>query len=306
MLKLSANDLERRIDDFVKEYLKDKSPETAGTYRRSLNEFQRWFTLDKGAFQFRVEDVERYKTYLSETRGLHQVSISTYLTALRRLCQYLMDIGLLETNPARAVKGNRRPSTHSRSVLTDAEIELLINVVDTSTQIGKRDKAIIYFMLFTGLSEIEVVRANVGDLEQTLMGWYLRVQGKGRTAKDQQVPVEQKVVTCIQEYLSSRTKLHPDAPLFVSHGHRSDGKRLNTRSIRSRINHHLEKCQIKRAGISPHSLTHTAPLLWLNNGMSLEEVRERMRHGTIETTMIYFKKKGLINRSPEELKELGL
>ncbi|HUF11413.1 MAG TPA: phage integrase N-terminal SAM-like domain-containing protein, partial [Rhodothermales bacterium] len=112
-LKLTSVELEQRLDDFVATYLQDKSPETIGTYRRSLNEFQRWFAGQRPRFLFRVEDIEAYKQYLMKTRGLHQVSVSTYLTALRRFAQYLVDAGLLEDNPARAVKGNRRPSTHS-------------------------------------------------------------------------------------------------------------------------------------------------------------------------------------------------
>jgi site-specific recombinase XerD len=305
-LNLSVSELNRRIDDFVKEYLKDKSPETAGTYRRSLNEFQRWFLQQKGGFKFTTDGIESYKSYLMNQRGLHQVSVSTYLTALRRLCQYLVDIGMLAENPARTVKGNRRPSTHSRAILTEAEVDKLIEVIDTETQIGKRDQAIVYLMLFAGLSEIELIRANVQDLEQTLMGWYLRVQGKGRTVKDQQVPIDKPVMEKVQQYLDSRKRLQPDGPLFVSHGHRSEGQRLNTRSVRSRINLHLRTAEIKRPGVTPHSLTHTAALLWLNNGMSVEEVRERMRHGTVETTMIYFKKQGLLKMDPEELKKLNL
>ena len=303
-LKLSISELNRRIEDFVKEYLKDKSPETAGTYRRSLNEFERWFAQQQGAFRFTTEGVEAYKTYLMKTRGLHQVSVSTYLTALRRLCQYLVDIGLIPENPARSVKGNRRPSTHSRAVLTQQEVDLLLKAIPVATSIGKRDLAIVYMMLYAGLSEIELIRANVQDLEQTLMGWYLRVQGKGRTVKDQQVPIDPPVMKKVQEYLDTRKRVHPEDPLFVSHGHRSDGNRLNTRSVRSRINMHLQEATIKRPGVTPHSLTHTAALLWLNNGMSVDEVRERMRHGTIETTMIYFKKQGLLKLDPEEMKKL--
>ncbi len=303
-LDVSVSELNRRIEDFVKEYLKDKSPETAGTYRRALNEFERWFALQKGKFRFTTDGVEAYKTYLMETRGLHQVSVSTYLTSLRRLCQYLVDIGMLADNPARSVKGNRRPSTHSRAVLTQSEVDLLLDAIPEGTTIGKRDRAIIYMMLFAGLSEIELIRANTQDLEQTLMGWYLRVQGKGRTVKDQQVPIDPPVMKKIQEYLDTRKRVHPEDPLFVSHGHRSEGQRLNTRSVRSRINLHLQEAGVKRPGVTPHSLTHTAALLWLNNGMSLDEVRERMRHGTIETTMIYFKKQGLLKLDPEEIKKL--
>ncbi len=306
-LRLTLTEVQRRIRDFLREYLKEKSPETVGTYRRSLHEFERWFVLQKraGGFHFTVEGVKAYKKHLMETRGLHQVSVSTYLTALRRFCQYLVDIGLLTENPAREVKGNRRPSTHSRSVLTKTEIDRLLETVDAVTQIGKRDRAIIYLMLFAGLSEIEIVRADVQDLEQTLMGWYLRVQGKGHTVKDQQVPIDPPVMDAIRLYLDTRGRIRPEDPLFVSHGHRSEGQRLNTRSVRSRISGYLKEAGLKRPGITPHSLTHTAALLWLNDGMSVEEVRQRMRHGTLDTTMIYFKKQGLLTRDPEELKDLG-
>lgn len=304
-LTLTLGELEKRLEDFEREYLKEKSKETIGTYMRSLNEFERWFVQQRGTFHFSEKGVEDYKRYLMDTRELSQVSVSTYLTALRRFCQYLVDIGLLEKNPAQAVKGNRRPSSHSRSVLTQSEIEQLLSSLDTTTQIGKRDEAIIYLMLFGGLSEIEIVRADYQDFEKTLLGWFLRVQGKGRTVKDQQVPVDERVADKIERYLKTRGRIAADDPLFVSHGHRSDGARLNTRSVRSRINQHLKSAEIKRKGISPHSLTHTAALIWLNEGMDVEEVKRRMRHGTLDTTMIHFKKQGLLKRDPEELKELS-
>ncbi|HET6569020.1 MAG TPA: site-specific integrase [Rhodothermales bacterium] len=302
-LKLSTAEVERRIGDFLREYLKDKSPETVGTYRRALNEFERWFAQQKGRFQFTPEGVEAYKHYLMETRGLHQVSVSTYLTSLRRLCQYLVDIGLLTENPAQAVKGNRRPGSHSRSVLASTEVEQLLGSLDTGSQIGKRDRAIVYMMLFAGLSEIEIVRADIVDLEQTLMGWFLRVQGKGHTVKDQQVPIDPPVMDAIRLYLDTR-RFRPEDPLFASHGYRSEGERLNTRSVRSRIKHWLKQAGITRRGVTPHSLTHTAALIWLNDGMPVDEVRRRMRHGTLDTTMIYFRQQGLLTRTPDELKDI--
>lgn len=303
-LNLSLGEVRRRIEDFEREYLKDKSPETVGTYRRALNEFERWFVRQKGRFQFTRDGIESYKAYLMKERELSQVSVSTYLTAIRRLCQYLTDIGLLNENPARDVKGNRRPGTHSRAVLTESEIEKLIDSLDVTTKIGLRDRAIIFLMLYAGLSEIEVIRANVKDIDHTLLGHFLRVQGKGRRVKDQQVPIDQNVMDAIQAYLESRGRVRPDEPLFVSHGHRSEGERLNTRSVRSRINEYLSGAGVKRRGVTPHSLTHTAALIWLNDGMSIDEVQRRMRHGTLDTTMIYYRKQGLLKRDPDELKEI--
>jgi integrase/recombinase XerC/integrase/recombinase XerD len=302
-LELSLRELREHLQAFVEEYLEDKSDETVGTYRRSLNSFEKWFTRQP-AFRFLEDQIRDYKRYLMEERELSQVSVSTYLTALRRFCQYLTDVGLLDENPAQGVKGNRRPDTHSRSVLTESDIDALLDVLGDATQIDKRDTAIVYLMLYAGLSEIEIVRANTEDLEHTLMGPVLRVQGKGRTVKDQQAPLDEPVLEAIEAYLDTRDQLKPEAPLFVSHGHRSEGKRLNTRSIRSRINGYLRDAGIKRKGVTPHSLTHTAALIWLNDGMALEEVKQRMRHGTLDTTMIYYKKQGLLKRDPEELEEL--
>lgn len=296
-LDLSISELRLRIKDFLREYLRDRSPETVGTYRRSLNEFDRWFVLESSRCRFISSDIEQYKTYLLQDKGLHQVSISTYLTAVRRLCQYLVDIGLLRDNPARSVKGNRRPTAHSRKVLSQPDIETLLSSLQTETAIDLRDRAMIYLMLYGGMSEIEIVRADVQDLDQTLLGWYLRVQGKGRTVKDQQVPVDPPVINAIRLYLDARGRIRPEDPLFVSHGHRSDGQRLNTRSVRSRINDSLNSAGVKKPGISPHSLTHTAALIWLNNGMSVDDVRQRMRHGTMDTTMIYLRQQGLLSRA---------
>lgn len=293
-LELSLSELQVRIQEFLREYLREKSPETIGTYRRSLNEFERWFVKQKGAFRFRTSEIESYKEYLMTERGLHQVSVSTYLTAIRRLCQYLTEIGLLEENPALVVRGNRRPSFHSRKVLSQSEVDRLLISLPRATEIDLRDRAIVFVMLFAGLSEIEIVRADLQDLEQTLMGWFLRTQGKGHTIKDQQVPIDPPVMDAIRLYLDARGRIRPEDPIFVSHGHRSDGQRLNTRSVRGRINHHLKVAGLKKPGISPHSLTHTAALLWLNDGMPIDEVRERMRHGTLDTTMIYFKQQGLM------------
>jgi integrase/recombinase XerC/integrase/recombinase XerD len=302
-LSLSLRELRDHLQAFQDDYLADKSDETVGTYRRSLNSFEKWF-VQQNDFQFTEDDIRAYKTYLMEERDLSQVSVSTYLTALRRFCQYLTDVGELSENPATAVKGNRRPDTHSRAVLTEQDIEALEEVLGTTTQIDKRDTAIVSLMLYAGLSEIEIVRANVEDLEHTLMGPVLRVQGKGRKVKDQEAPLDEPVLEAVEAYLDTRDDVHPEDPLFVSHGHRSGGERLKTRSVRSRINGYLRKADIKRKGVTPHSLTHTAALIWLNDGMPLEEVKQRMRHGTLDTTMIYYKKQGLLKRDPEELEEL--
>ncbi|MFW5973077.1 MAG: tyrosine-type recombinase/integrase, partial [Bacteroidota bacterium] len=202
-------------------------------------------------------------------------------------CQYLVDRGVIESNPVHGVRGNARPAEHSRAVLEATEVDALLTAMPTGSDLDKRDLAIVYLMLYAGLSEVEVARADIGDLEQTLLGWFLNVQGKGRSAKDQQVPLDPPVMEKIRIYLDARGRIRPDKPLMISHGRRSGGTRLTTRAIRARINGHFRRAGITRKDVTPHSLTHTAAVLWLSSGMSEEEVRRRMRHGTLDTTRIY-------------------
>lgn len=284
---MTSAEIRTRIADFLRDAAEELSPETIGTYRRSLNEFERWMTARGGRFHFTTEDAQAYRAYLEEERSLSPVSVSTYLTALRRFCHHLVMRAVIDENPVASVRGNPRPVAHTREVLDAEEIARLHSVLDGASQIEKRDAVIVYLMLYAGLSEIELARADIGDLEQTLMGWYLRVQGKGRTSKDQQVRIDGPVMERIRIYLDSRGRIRPEKPLVTSHGRRSTGTRLNTRSIRSRIRKLFADALIDRTGVTPHSLTHTAAVLWLQNGMSEEEVRERMRHGTLDTTRIY-------------------
>lgn len=293
---MSLGELRKRMHDFRVEYLKNRSKDTIGTYGRSLNEFERWFIMLGGRSRFTKEDIQQYKDHLEGTKRLSESSVSTYLTAVRKFFEYLVSIGVLKENPAIGVKGNRRPTSHSRQPLTESEVSQLLEHVEENTQIGKRDTAIIYLMMYAGMSEIEIVRADRADLDQTFFGVHLRIQGKGRTKKDQQVPVDPIVMEKLDQYLETNGRMRPETPLFISHGHRSEGARLNTRSVRSRITECLRRAGIQRPGISPHSLTHTAPLIWLNQGMSVEEVKRRMRHGSIETTMIHSRKQELLKR----------
>ena len=102
-LYLSSDDLRQRLDAFAGEFLDGRSPETVGTYRRALREYERFAATRRAAgapVAFDAVGAEDYRHHLVSVRGLSQVSISTYLTALRRFGQYLVAAGLIEENPA--------------------------------------------------------------------------------------------------------------------------------------------------------------------------------------------------------------
>ncbi len=294
-VRLSRKRLSGLYDGFVRS-LAEKRPETKGTYERSLREFLRWTAKD-GKCLFRVADVERYKKYLARRRKLSDVSVSTYLTALRQFCEFLIGAGVLAGNPAKEVRGNARPMDHSREIIGYQDVERLLAAVQTDTDRGARDFAILKAMLGCGLSEIELVRADVRDLVEEEGKNYLVVQGKGRTAKDERVCLSPDVTAAFTAYLARRRDAIPESPLFVSAGNRTRGLRMSTRGIRERVNFHLEASGVKKGKtrrITAFSLRHTAALMMVESGATAEELMKQFRLGSTMTAEVYFKQKGTL------------
>ncbi|MGB6122935.1 MAG: tyrosine-type recombinase/integrase [Bacteroidota bacterium] len=288
-VRLSVRTLQLHYEGFLRT-LRSRKPETRGTYERALREFLRWFAHDKRC-RFRIVDVERYKRHLTKRKRLSAASVSTYLTAVRLFCGYLVDVGVLEENPSSFVRGNERPRGHSRDPLTRENVKKLLGVLNGEDERGVRDSLIARLMLRCALSEIEIVRANVGDISSRNGATLLAVQGKGRSAKDEHITVPHEVLSFLDRYLVLRERAHPDDPLFVSAGKNRKGERMTTRAVRDRVNACLERAGLRkrdnRTKITPYSLRHTAAVLMADEGATAEEIRRRMRLGTVETAKLY-------------------
>ncbi|MBX2991973.1 MAG: tyrosine-type recombinase/integrase [Bacteroidetes bacterium] len=287
--RLSEQRLRMSIASFLDSF---GNPVTRGTYERSLREFVRWFRKTND-FRFLVQDVERYKRYLTKGKKLSAVSVSAYLTSLRSLCSFLVEKNILKANPAKFVGGNSRPRVHVRKALSDDDVRKLLDTLGSESETGLRDAAIMLLMLDCGLSESELVHANVEDFRNTT----LCVQSKGMKSKGEPVAVTSRVADAIERYSEFLTSLpaenrKPESPLFLSAGNRTRGMRMSTRGIRDVVNNHLHAAGIRRTergGITPHSLRCTAARRLAESGATPEEIRQRLRLGTIQTAKIYLK-----------------
>jgi integrase/recombinase XerC len=302
-VRLTTKELRELYEGFLRS-MRTRPAETRGTYDRALREFLRWHLSDKRC-RFLPGDMLRYRTHLTEVKQISAVSVSTYLTAVRRFCDYLVRRRVLVENPARRVGGSHRPSAHTRIALTGDEVRRVIEAVRPSDEMGLRDLSCIKLMVFCGLSEIELIRADLDDLRRTDNGCSRAVQGKGHSAKDSVVQVPRNVCDVLEQYLSvrgealndaalrialSRGTVRKNGPLFASAGNRTRGARMTTRGVRERVNHYLEIAGVKQGRvrkITPFSLRHTAALMMVEAGASADEIKERMRLGSIMTALLY-------------------
>jgi len=275
-----AEELRAAVEPFLRGL--DLAPDSVRTYKEALKTFFAWLGP-------RVPDTAlllEYKNWLKERRTAN--TVSTYIVALRRFLRYCVAQGLLPEDPTRELRGVRRPRGHLRHDLTREEIRALLNAIDRSTELGKRDFAIINLMVRNGLRIVEIQRANVGDLEERQGRKILRVLGKGREERDEFVVLSRPAEEALLDYLGTRGNPSKDEPLFVGVGGRNRGKRLTRRTIRRRVTYYMVKAGIKRERVSPHSLRHSFVTLVIEGGATLEQAQIAARHRSILTTRIYF------------------
>ena len=284
-------EMEKLIGEFINSL--NRRPTTKDTYRKALMEFSKWVG-NNSPYNLATSDIQRYKDYIL-SRNLSSTSMSAYLTAVRRFYDYLQSSGKVKINPAKNVRGGARPRKHLTKALSRKETVRLVDAVDSSSELGRRDKAILTLMARSGLSEIEIVRADVKDLKQRADKTILYVQGKNRDRKDEYVVLHEESIDALNEYMTMRGETGPDEPLLCGIGNRAINARITTRAIRSRISFYFEIAGIDRVGITPYSLRHTAAILAIEEGATPAQVKDMLRLKTLDSTLVYFEEAGRKN-----------
>ena len=174
------------------------------------------------------------KEFVENAAINYKASISTLMVSIRKFLSYLADTGLASISPEWNLFN---PAPRHRKLLpcfTDTEIDSILNHMDRTTPIGKRDYAIIMLALWTGLRGVDILDLKLSDID-----WKKKVINVIQTKTNTGVQTEllSGVGNAIADYiLNSRPQT--DSPyIFVRHrrpyGRLSDttGKDIMIRSL---------------------------------------------------------------------------
>ena len=296
---------EAGLADLIQHFLlaQDIKPSSKHLYRIGLTRFLVWLKEQEEREPTR-QTILAYKADLNAKR-FSALTISNYLVAVRRFFEWAEGVKLYP-NIAKGIKGAKRPKGFRKDPLTVAQVKELLNTIDCSTPLGKRDFALLNLLIRTGIRTIEVVRANVGDIRQESGEALLWIQGKGRDAKDEFVLLTEKTLKPIQAYLSERSKPVDAEPLFASLSDMNRGHGLTTRSISRIVKGHLRRIHLNSERLTAHSLRHTAVTLCLQGGATIQEAQALARHADINTTLIYAHNIDRLAQAPERKVDAAL
>ena len=255
------------------------SANTVASYRRDLESLEK-YCLDQKITVWRNLKTHHLRTYTAKifSRGLGPRSIQRRLSGIRSFMNYLLREGLIKSNPASAVKTPKAPK-RLPNVLDVDQINQLLNIRETSPT-SLRDKAILELLYSSGLRLSELVNLNPIDLN--LKDKSLMVMGKG--GKTRLVPIGQKAIEAVNQWLDVRSKLAKtdEEALFVG----TKGVRLGQRAVQARITHWGKKNGIQQ-GVYPHLLRHSFATHLLEASGDLRAVQELLGHKDISSTQIY-------------------
>ncbi len=294
----SSNDyyLSDLIMDFVEdvEVGRGRSLRTAENYHLYMDRFAE-FVGDITVDQITDETVRKYRLWLAryvddQGRELSTITQSYHLIALRSFLKYCAqrDIATLD-----AVKISL-PKVHKKQVsfLLAEEVARLFAEIDTTTENGLRDKAIMELLFSGGLRVSELCNLDRDRVNTKRREFVIR--GKG--GKDRPIFISATAADAVEQYLDSR--VDNLKPLFLNNSRNvskdvhaetvaeSEKRRLTPRSVQRIVKNYAMKAGITKH-VSPHTLRHSFATDLLMNGADLRSVQSMLGHANIATTQIY-------------------
>jgi integrase/recombinase XerC len=273
-------------------YERNVSEHTLRNYLSDLEQFYDYLCPPGQGGQRPQIDIRRVdhitiREYLSKLyrEKKKKTSIARKLATLRTFFKFLCREQVVQMNPARLVASPRLEKKLPKVLSVDDVIKF-IETPDTSTVLGKRDRAILELLYATGMRVSELVGLNLDDVD--FRNQSIRVRGKGR--RERIVPFGSKAKEALEAYLGVRGELLLEAPeekrdpmaLFLNY----QGTRITTRSVGRMIDKYVKECAMAH-DISPHSLRHSVATHLLSAGADLRAIQELLGHARLSTTQIY-------------------
>ena len=271
---------ERAWDDFFSGVIANDLTRIA--YTRAVRWFLEWSQVcGKELHEITAADVGQY------LRGL-EGSLSKkkqHHSALRRFFNLLVERHLCIINPALVARTERLEVSEGKTPqITAAQSRRLLAAIDPTTKLGRRDRAIVGILMWTGVRAGSIARLRCGDYYETGEQWMLRFDEKRRRTRE--IPVRHDLHNYLRDYVEAAglTDVPKNVPLFLTSSGKTD--RFTANGVNGHDICRMVKRYAKKAGLpnnlSPHSLRVAVATDLLDQGVALADVQYLLGHALIE------------------------
>jgi integrase/recombinase XerD len=218
-------------------------------------------------------------------RDFEKPTVKQHLAAIRMLFDWLVTGQVVAMNPATSVHGPKHVVKRGKTtVLTADQARKLLDSIDVSTLVGRRDRALISVMTFAFARIGAGVAMRVEDYYPAGKRWWVRLHEKG--GKRHEMPAHHNLEAYLEaagicedrksplfRSVAGRTGVLTDRPINRVDAWRMIQRRASGLGMRIRIG-----C---------HTFRATGITAYLDNGGTLENAQTMAAHESPRTTKLY-------------------
>lgn len=280
------------MDDNVAEFLaflkedRHLSNNTIMSYQRDLGQTMDYLQ-DHGISQWQQVDQYMLIEVLNEFRRQNKANstINRVISSLRQFYKYMIRHHYLTVNPMEMIDHQytfNQPATPV--ILTEKEIEQLLQVPDVSTPLGMRDRALLEVMDATGMRVSEIIALDIADFHLDVK--LLQITGKNN--QERIIPLSQPAVEWIETYLkNSRPQLiknKQETTVFVN----AHGCPLTRQGIWKKMKEWVTEAKIKKE-VTPQTMRYSFAVHLIENGADIQLIQEILGYNAMKAIQPYLK-----------------
>ena len=256
--------------------VKGSSENTRQSYLRDLRQFQSY--CDVELLTVRREHIYAYMEHLKQL-GRSQATIARTIASIKSFYGFCYENGYLTLNPALDLVVEK-PIQKIPEILTNREVELLLDQPRCTDLKGYRDKAMLEVLYATGIRVSELISLKVSDVDLDAA-----VISCGSDRK-RNIPLSATALKALSEYISFIRKQmirdFREEILFVN----VNGDPMTRQGFWKLLKGYQKKAGIEK-NITPHTLRHSFAVHLLQRGADMKSLQKAMGHSDISATGAY-------------------
>ena len=264
------------------EYEKNYSKNTINAYERDIIAFSNFCKEEFDQKEITLIHYHQIRTWIVALveNKISNRSVNRKISSLKTFYSFLQKIHEIEINPLakhKALKVQKKIQTP----FDKEEVESVLSVLEEGKDFESvRDRLIVEMLYSTGMRRVELINVKEKDIDHTSK----TIKVLGKRSKERYVTILPSVYKTLQEYLRQKRGIEEvDLEVLLV---TKKGVKIYETLVYRIINLYFSRVSTK-AKKSPHILRHAFATHLLNNGASLNSVKELLGHSSLASTQVY-------------------
>lgn len=256
-------------------HVKNLSPKTITYYCNEFDRFQKFVSGNPPLNEITSNTIEKYTLYLKEKTSANDVTIASYMRAIRAIFYYLMKMGYMNSFPITIPKSIKK----IKETYTNEELKILLRKPNMNKCTFTEYKTWVYinYLLATGNRISTVVNLKICDLDFDNMLIKLTTT---KNKRQQIIPMAQSLKIILMEYLNIRGGNLNDYVFCTE-----TGTQASVRTLEDNLKHYNHKRGITKT--SSHLFRHTFAKNWILNGGDIFRLQKLLGHSDLTIVKEY-------------------